>query len=764
MTTKRTLDAIGLLLIVIFAVVLGQVTSAEAQKVHALLIILGNDRDIRGSVEKNESSMQTLLRQVSENCEVHMTIMKSTDETTGTINEKTLANGNVAAQSSLQQLGIIKANQVVQWIRDLRTEGEDTILVYYSGHGSMDAVGTHILNFDPEVTNDFVARDGLRNSLKQKKGRLKMLITDTCSNRVQTPPPSARVYAKVQSRERRYTKNLFLEHSGFVDITAAADGQYAWGNDAIGGYFTISIIGSFTADSDENQDRFLAWDEVFNATRSKTQKLFSETTFLPHNQGILDEIRQTTQKPIAYELPKRRTQYTSAEQPQTPRPVVDKRPTILLPNFSPDTKAVPNTKTVDSSGFPLRVVTGDDMGLTVVRVTYNGRDVYDSQKDPDAVQQLQESNGRLLSFDLEMSLQKGENNVVITAWDSNNQPVNRTLNLIYERRTNVSDVGTPRIHALLILIGDDPQIRKSADQNGNLMSKLLRHASYHAKVYLTMMISKGESDRKVITKEFSDGVSSLVKSVSQDIREYQVSDWLKDLHSGKDDTILIYYNGYGSMQGFNDHILDFDQETGDKIIRSELRRELEGKPGRLKMLITDTCSNRVDTHFRADLAAKNINPLTTDTSSNRADPSSSDSTDTSSNRADPSSVDLAAKNIPFATKVRQHGKLYIKNLLLQHAGILDITAAHPGQYAWAAPDIGGFFTSRLFQSITDESADTDQDGFLTWQEVFKTTQQKTKEFFKEIKEKGSVFGSDLVIYNQQETQKPFSYSLPRQTK
>ena len=305
MTTKRTLDAIGLLLIVIFAVVLGQVTFAEAQKVHALLIILGNDRDIRGSVEKNESGMQTLLRQVSKNCEVRMTIMRSTDETTGTINEKTLANGNVTAQSSLQQLGIIKANQVVQWIRDLRTEGEDTILVYYSGHGSMDAVGTHILNFDPEVTNDFVARDGLRNSLKQKKGRLKMLITDTCSNRVQTPPPSARVYAKVQSRERRYTKNLFLEHSGFVDITAA-DGQYAWGNDAIGGYFTISLIGSFTADSDENQDRFLAWDEIFNATRSKTQKLFSETTFLSHKQQELDKVGQTTQTPVFHEFSKRK--------------------------------------------------------------------------------------------------------------------------------------------------------------------------------------------------------------------------------------------------------------------------------------------------------------------------------------------------------------------------------------------------------------------------------------------------------------------------
>ena len=135
-----------------------------------------------------------------------------------------------------------------------------------------------------------------------------MLITDTCSNRVQTPPPIARVFAKVQSRERRYTKNLFLEHSGFLDITAASEGQYAWGNDEIGGYFTISLIGSFTADADENRDQLLSWEEVFDVTRSKTQQLFSETTFLPHNQRKLDEIHQTTQTPINHKLPKKLTQ------------------------------------------------------------------------------------------------------------------------------------------------------------------------------------------------------------------------------------------------------------------------------------------------------------------------------------------------------------------------------------------------------------------------------------------------------------------------
>ena len=284
----------------------------------------------------------------------------------------------------------------------------------------------------------------------------------------------------------------------------------------------------------------------------------------------------------------------------------------------------------------------------------------------------------------------------------------------------------PRIHALLILLENDIDIRESVKQNGDQMKKLLRSASYHAKVHLTVMTSTKELEGEVTTMELSDGIRNDDNNPDEQglITGDQVINWLKNLHSGTDDTILIYYNGHGNMPGYNDdHILNFDQETGDKIIRSELRKELQRKKGSLKMLITDTCSNRAGT---------------------------------------PKSV---AKNLNYFTNVDQRIKSsYIKNLLFQHAGILDITAAQPDQYAWGDPDIGGFFTSGLFQSLTDKSADMNKDGFLTWQEIFKTTQQKTEELFKELKETGVVLGDDIERMRNQETQKPSSYSLPTRTK
>ena len=316
---------------------------------------------------------------------------------------------------------------------------------------------------------------------------------------------------------------------------------------------------------------------------------------------------------------------------------------------------------------------------------------------------------RVLISELRFNLSVQENNF------GSETKLTETLNVPIGRAI----VGNPQIHALLILLGNDEKIRSSVERNRNHMQVLLTQVSQHANVNFTEMRSVDQFTGKVTTGKLADGNTTNIKEVTQELIEGDdVKTWLKDLHTGQDDTIFIYYNGHGNIRDLdNKHILSF--KTDDEILRAVLREQLERKPGRLKMLITDTCSNRVGT---PEYAPKNPNPL---------------------------------------TNVSPRSTRYIKNLFLQHAGILDITAAQPDQFAWSAIDIGGYFTYGLVQqSITDQS-DTNKDGFLTWQEVFETSQQKTEELFKETKDGDSLLSpEDSIKMRSQETQKPFMHSLP----
>ena len=271
--------------------------SGDEPKVHALLIILGNDDEIRESVEKNQETMTALLRQVSRSCEVHLTVMKSNPGLEGRVTKKVLVNSDVTASDSPRQLDIIKPGQVKVWVRETPTRPVDTLLVYYSGHGTMDNYGTHDLHFDPGA-DTVLTRNWLAEELRSKPAGLKLLITDTCSENVQADsaaPLQKAVYADVKANAQFYAKNLFLEHRGLLDITAASPGQLAYGDHIIGGHFTSALAEALIPDSDTNGDDFLSWAELFDATRAGTESLYKETsaTFSPAEQRKIQVAGQT---------------------------------------------------------------------------------------------------------------------------------------------------------------------------------------------------------------------------------------------------------------------------------------------------------------------------------------------------------------------------------------------------------------------------------------------------------------------------------------
>ena len=63
---------------------------------------------------------------------------------------------------------------------------------------------------------------------------------------------------------------------GFLHITAATEGEFAWCNENFGSLFTNSLVEVIAATSDTNKDRFVSWDEVFELAKSDTQTLFKQ--------------------------------------------------------------------------------------------------------------------------------------------------------------------------------------------------------------------------------------------------------------------------------------------------------------------------------------------------------------------------------------------------------------------------------------------------------------------------------------------------------
>ena len=295
--------------------------TADAQKVHALLVIMDDDFKIAESVSKNRIMMRNTLD-----------LLPHKDRREIWSADKRRDDGNE-----------IKPAHLLEWVSQRNVGAEDTILVYYGGHGFTDYGDRHHLDLRPGVAGYLLLRSDLAEVLQAKRCRLKMLITDACSNFVESTLAGDKLarFGDVVPSDRKYVKDLFLAHEGFLDITAASPGEFALGTKDAGGFFTTALATrSFTAAADADGDRFLSWDEVFAKCKTETENLFQQA--LPEIRsnrtlfGQMEENRQTTQMPHNYApLPKPATRSgtTAPRLPTTAKIIVakDGAEMVLIP-------------------------------------------------------------------------------------------------------------------------------------------------------------------------------------------------------------------------------------------------------------------------------------------------------------------------------------------------------------------------------------------------------------------------------------------------
>lgn len=255
----------------------GYIPHADAQTVHALLVIMDDDPKIGAGAKVDKKRMQQLLGSVQNGiCEVKITTLLSSQDTA--TREKTLS-----------------------WVKNINAAADDIIFIHYSGHGGMTENGQTFL----ATEGKWLFRSELVNAIEQVRlPRLTILTTDCCSSLVQSNlKPMLQESRGMTRLTERVLRNLFLEHKGFLHLTGATEKQYAWSNSRTGGWFTRNFIEALDSNPDENQDSFLSWEEVFVKTRENTEKTFRQTTFTTEQQSRMNRLGITSQTPKAYSLP-----------------------------------------------------------------------------------------------------------------------------------------------------------------------------------------------------------------------------------------------------------------------------------------------------------------------------------------------------------------------------------------------------------------------------------------------------------------------------
>jgi hypothetical protein len=253
-----------------------------------------------------------------------------------TTGPKEYNNANPGAQLAYYPLPFKKfidkmytRNDLRESIGNLVIDGNTTVVFYYKGHGGV-VHGATTGSFDHklyllgvDIPQYVVSRSELLEWLGERKPRLIVLITDTCSLSLTATGPPGKVAAFAPSSG--LFEDLFLVPHGVADITAATfkpggkpktpAGEGAWSSEA-GGLFSQAFAKLFKKEQERKVAQKLgtiSWHVFFpklvEMTRSDFVKFKSFEMTDPVEKALLDDFEtsvlkdQDSQTPVAFSLP-----------------------------------------------------------------------------------------------------------------------------------------------------------------------------------------------------------------------------------------------------------------------------------------------------------------------------------------------------------------------------------------------------------------------------------------------------------------------------
>jgi hypothetical protein len=157
--------------------------------------------------------------------------------------------------------------------QNLKPGRDDTLLFYFSGHGMHDPrLLGHVLSLPG---GGRMYRAVLRQVMQSKGTRLCVLLSDACASF----PFAVEVRPAKEGPDWETLRSLLFAPRGLVDINAVTEGEVAWCNAELGGFFTFALAEALRRpfkQLDADGDGFLHWHEVIPEMQLGSQKIYKD--------------------------------------------------------------------------------------------------------------------------------------------------------------------------------------------------------------------------------------------------------------------------------------------------------------------------------------------------------------------------------------------------------------------------------------------------------------------------------------------------------